>query len=222
MREDSTAALRVWIIEDHEAYSARLALALNRMSGICCTGRFAAVEDALAELAGGSAPQVILLDIGLPGMSGLEGIALLRGKAPACAVVVLTVFEDDERIMRALRAGAVGYLLKTATSDEIGSALRAAAAGGSPMHPLVARRVLAHVAPHAPTADDYKLSPREKEVLRLLVRGCTIKEVAGELGIGFYTADEYIRSLYNKLQVNSRPSAVAKALADGLVAGPLE
>jgi DNA-binding NarL/FixJ family response regulator len=222
MSEHSSATLDIWIVEDHEAYSTRLALALNRLSGIRCSGRFAAVEDALEELSETSAPRVMLLDISLPGMSGLEGLALLREKAPACAVVILTVFEDDEKIMRAIRAGAVGYLLKTATSDEIGAALRAAADGGSPMHPLVARRVLAHVAPGAPAGDDYKLSPREKEVLRLLVRGCTIKEVASKLGIGFYTADEYIRSLYKKLEVNSRPSVVAKALAEGLVEGPRE
>jgi DNA-binding NarL/FixJ family response regulator len=217
MKDPSPARLNVWLIEDHRAYGERLMRALNRLEGIRCTQRFTACEDALAALRDSSAPNVILLDIGLPGISGIEGITLLRERAPNCATVILTVFEDDEKILRAIRAGAVGYLLKTATPDEIAAALHAVAAGGSPMTPRVARRVLAQFSRADPPQRDYGLTPRERDILELLVKGLTIKETAAQLGIGFYTADEYIRSVYVKLQVPSRGGAIAKAIREGLV-----
>jgi DNA-binding NarL/FixJ family response regulator len=217
MKDVSATSLTVWLIEDHRAYGERLMRALNRLEGIRCTARFTACEDALVALRSTVAPHVVLLDIGLPGISGIEGIALLREQAPHCAAVILTVFEDDEKIFRAICAGAVGYLLKTATSDEIAAALHAVANGGSPMTPRVARRVLERFSRANPPQRNYGLTPRERDILELLVKGLTIKETAAQLGIGFYTADEYIRSVYVKLQVQSRGGAIAKAINEGLV-----
>lgn len=211
------APLRIWLVEDHKAYGDRLMRALNRLDGLHCEQRFTAAEDVLAALRHATPPQVLLLDVGLPGMSGIEALQLLRAQAPRTAVVILTVFEDDEKIFRAICAGAVGYLLKTSTVDEIAAALRAAASGGSPINPRIARRVLEMFSRTNPPQRDYGLSPREREILHLLVQGKTIKEAASELGIGFYTADEYIRSVYEKLQVGSRGSAIAKAVQEGLV-----
>jgi DNA-binding NarL/FixJ family response regulator len=207
----------VWLVEDHKTYGERLMRALNRLDGIRCAQRFTACEDALAALPTHDAPQVLLLDVELPGMSGIEGLAPFRQQAPRTALVILTVFEDDDKIFRAICAGAAGYLLKTSSIEDIAAALRTAAAGGSPINPTIARRVLEMFSKANPPARDYGLTPREQEILQLLVQGHTIKEAAAELGIGYYTADEYIRSVYEKLQVRSRGSAIAKAVQEGLV-----
>lgn len=210
--------LNVWLVEDHKTYGERLMRALNRVEGLHCSQRFSACEDAFAALASAAAPpSVLLLDVELPGMSGIAGIARLRQMAPQAAVVILTVFEDDDKIFRAICAGAAGYLLKTAATEEIVAAIRSAAAGGSPINPRIARRVLEMVSKANEPRRDYGLTPREHDILQLLVQGHTIKEAASQLGIGYYTADEYIRSVYEKLQVRSRGSAIAKAIHERLV-----
>lgn len=222
MREASPA-LTIWLIEDHKTYGERLMRTLNRQEGLKCAQRFTACEDAFAAMAAPceTLPDVVLLDVELPGMTGIEGIGRLRQLAPKTAVIILTVFEDDDKIFRAICAGAAGYLLKTSGMDEIVAAIRSAAGGGSPINPRIARRVLemfskAHT-PTTPEKGDYGLTPRERDILKLLVDGRTIKDAAAELGIGYYTADEYIRSVYDKLQVRSRGSAIAKAVKEGLV-----
>ncbi len=209
--------IHLWIIEDHKTYGERLARALNRLEGIDCTQRFTACEDAFAALTTEPPPQVLLLDVGLPGVSGLEGITRLRQLAPNAAIVILTVFEEDDKIFRAICAGAAGYLLKTSSTDDIAAAIRSAAAGGSPINPHIARRVLEMFSKANAPHKDYGLTPRELDILKLLVSGSTIKDAAAQLGIGYYTADEYIRSVYVKLQVRSRGSAIAKAVKEGLV-----
>lgn len=209
--------VHLWIIEDHKTYGERLVRALNRLEGISCTQRFTACEDAFAALATEPAPQVLLLDVGLPGMNGIEGITRLRQLAPNTAIVILTVFEEDDKIFRAICAGAAGYLLKTSNTEDIAAAIRSAAAGGSPINPHIARRVLEMFSKANVPQKDYGLTPRELDILKLLVSGSTIKDAAAQLGIGYYTADEYIRSVYVKLQVRSRGSAIAKAVKEGLV-----
>ena len=209
--------VHLWIIEDHKTYGERLVRALNRLEGISCTQRFTACEDAFAALTTEPAPQVLLLDVGLPGMNGIEGITRLRQLAPNTAIVILTVFEEDDKIFRAICAGAAGYLLKTSNTEDIAAAIRSAAAGGSPINPHIARRVLEMFSKANVPQKDYGLTPRELDILKLLVGGSTIKDAAAQLGIGYYTADEYIRSVYVKLQVRSRGSAIAKAVKEGLV-----
>lgn len=227
--------VRVWMVEDHRTYGERLMRALNRVDGMVCECCLPAVEDAVDHLMvpGSLVPQVLLLDVQLPGKSGIEGIGELKALAPEMAVVILTVFEDDDKIFRAICAGASGYLLKAAGVEDIASAIRSAAAGGSPINPAIARRVLAMfskanagkvtdstpvgVADPGKHPSSYGLTPRELQILELLVQGHTIKQAAGELGIGYYTADEYIRSVYEKLQVRSRGGAIAKAVKEKLV-----
>ncbi|WP_009960197.1 response regulator transcription factor [Verrucomicrobium spinosum] len=235
----SHSPVPVWLVEDHKTYGERLMRALNRLDGITCGQRFTAVEDAVARLqavGGSDPPAVLLLDVELPGMSGIEGIASLKAHAPNLAIVILTVFEDDDKIFRAICAGAAGYLLKTAGVEDIAGAIRTAASGGSPINPAIARRVLEMFSKvNAGRAGDqgntvgsegavnrggqvsYGLTPRELQILELLVQGHTIKQAAGEMGIGYYTADEYIRSVYEKLQVRSRGGAIAKAVKERLV-----
>jgi DNA-binding NarL/FixJ family response regulator len=209
--------IQVWLIEDHKTYGERLARALNRVDGIACPRRFTACEDALDALPESDAPQVLLLDVELPGMNGIEGIARLRQLAPRAAVVILTVFEDDDKIFRAICAGAAGYLLKTSSNEDIGAAIRSAASGGSPINPTIARRVLDMFSKANPPQKDYGLTAREKEILQLLVQDHSTKEAAAQLHISYHTADGYIRDIYEKLQVNTRSGAVAKAVKEGLV-----
>jgi DNA-binding NarL/FixJ family response regulator len=209
--------IQVWLIEDHKTYGERLARALNRLDGIACPRRFTACEDALAALKEMDAPQVLLLDVELPGMNGIEGIVRLRQLAPQTAIVILTVFEDDDKIFRAICAGAAGYLLKTSSTEDIATAIRSAATGGSPINPTIARRVLDMFSKANLPQKDYGLTAREKDILQLLVQGHSTKEAAAQLQISYHTADGYIREIYEKLQVNTRGSAVAKALKEGLV-----
>jgi DNA-binding NarL/FixJ family response regulator len=212
-----TDRIQVWLIEDHKTYGQRLANALNRLEGIACPRRFTACEDALAAFSGNDAPQVLLLDVELPGMNGIDGIARLRQLAPQASIVILTVFEDDDKIFRAICAGAAGYLLKTSSTEDIATAIRSAADGGSPINPTIARRVLDMFSKANPPSKDYGLTPREKEILQLLVQGQSTKEAAAELQIRYHTADGYIRKIYEKLQVSTRSSVVAKALKEKLV-----
>jgi len=209
--------IQVWLIEDHKTYGERLARALNRLDGIACPRRFTACEDAISALPQNDAPQVLLLDVELPGMNGIDGIARLRQLAPRAAIVILTVFEDDDKIFRSICAGAAGYLLKTSSTEDIAAAIRSAAAGGSPINPTIARRVLDMLGKANPPQKDYGLTPREKEILQLLVQGQSTKEAAAQLNISYHTADGYIRDIYEKLQVNTRSGVVAKALKEGLV-----
>jgi len=212
-----TDPIQVWLIEDHKTYGERLARALNRLDGIACPRRFTACEDAFAALTSETPPHVLLLDVGLPGINGIDALARLRQLAPMTAIVILTVFEDDDKIFRAICAGAAGYLLKTSSTEDIAAAIRSAATGGSPINPTIARRVLDMFSQANPPQKDYGLTPREKEILQHLVQGQSTKEAAARLEISYHTADGYIRDIYEKLQVNTRSGVVAKALKEGLV-----
>lgn len=207
----------IWIIEDHTAFRHTLARVLNSELGLKCSRDFDSCEKALAALARDDAPDLILLDVGLPGMSGLEGIRLIKEKSPKSLVVILTVFEDDEKVFQAICAGASGYLLKTSSATDITQALRDALDGGSPMNPRIARRVLEMFSRLAPKQGDYGLSDREKEILQLMVTGLIKKEIADKLSLSIHTVDTYLRRIYEKLEVNTRTGAVAKALKEGLV-----
>jgi DNA-binding NarL/FixJ family response regulator len=207
----------IWIIEDHTAFRRTLVRVLNTETGLQCTRDFDSCEKALAALAHDETPGLILLDVGLPGMSGLDGIRLLKERAPKTLVVILTVFEDDDKVFQAICAGAAGYLLKTSSATDITQAVLDALAGGSPMTPRIARRVLDMFSKFAPKQSDYGLSDREKEILLLMTTGLIKKEIADKLTLSIHTVDTYLRRIYEKLEVNTRTGAVAKALKEGLV-----
>jgi DNA-binding NarL/FixJ family response regulator len=213
----NAASIAVWLIEDNATFRRAIARVVERTEEFQCAGEFSRCEDALKVLAHKPAPKVILLDVGLPGMSGLDGIPLLRKAAPDALIVVLTVFEDDEKIFRAICAGARGYLLKTAASEEVVHAIRDALAGGAPMNARVGRSVLDMFARLAPPRGDYGLTPREKEILEATVQGRTKKEIAALLDLSFHTVDSHLRHIYEKLEVNTRTGAVAKALKEKLI-----
>jgi DNA-binding NarL/FixJ family response regulator len=207
----------IWIIEDHAAFRRTLIRVLNAEGDLQCARDFDSCEKTLAALAQDEAPDLILLDVGLPGMSGLEGIRLIKERSPKALVVILTVFEDDDKVFSAICAGAAGYLLKTSSAAEITQAVRDALAGGSPMTSRIARRVLDMFSKLAPKQSDYGLSDREKEILQLMVTGLIKKEIADRLTLSIHTVDTYLRRIYEKLEVNTRTGAVAKALKEGLV-----
>jgi DNA-binding NarL/FixJ family response regulator len=207
----------LWIVEDHAAFRRTLVRVLNSEPDLRCPRDFDSCEKALAALTGDDAPDLILLDVGLPGMSGLDGIRLFKARAPKSLIVILTVFEDDDKVFRAICAGAAGYLLKTSSVADITQAVRDALAGGSPMNPRIARRVLDMFSKLAPKQSNYGLSEREREILQLMTTGLIKKEIADQLTLSIHTVDTYLRRIYEKLEVNTRTGAVAKALKEGLV-----
>ena len=207
----------IWIVEDHSAFRRTLVRVLNAETGLQCARDFDSCEKLLAALAQDDAPHLILLDVGLPGMSGLDGIRIIKERGPKTLVVILTVFEDDDKVFQAICAGAAGYLLKTSSVTEITQAVRDALAGGSPMTSRIARRVLDMFTKFAPKHSDYGLSEREKEILQLMTNGLIKKEIAEKLSLSVHTVDTYLRRIYEKLEVNTRTGAVAKALKEGLV-----
>ena len=211
-------ATTVSIVEDNEQLRGTLARMIGRAEGFQCLGDYGTAEDAL-EAIPKNPPNVVLMDINLPGMNGVECVRKLKQLTPATQVVMLTAYEDTENIFNSLAAGASGYLLKRSKSAEILEAIRDVQNGGSPMTTHIARKVVqsfqASTAARAtPVASEpsEELSPREKEVLDLLSRGFMYKEISDKLGISFETVRTYIRRIYEKLHVRTRTEAVAKAL----------
>lgn len=207
----------VWLVEDNALFRETIADLLNDAPGVQCTMAFAACEEALAALESDLLPDVILMDIGLPGMSGLEGVGRIKTLAPAVHVVMLTVHHDDDKIFEAICAGASGYLLKTARPEEIVQAVVQARTGGAPIDARIARRVLEMFTRLAAPRADYGLSDREREILHHLVEGRTKKQIAEALFLSPHTIDGHIRNIYAKLQVHTRTGAVTKALKENLI-----
>jgi DNA-binding NarL/FixJ family response regulator len=175
------------------------------------------MEDGLQGLSQ-ARPHVALVDIGLPGMSGIEGIRLLKQSHPELQLLILSVYGDDDRIFNAICAGACGYLLKKTPPERLIESLREVASGGAPMSPEVARRVIELFRRFRPTDSvAYGLTEQETRLLNLLARGHHYKTAAAELGISVHTVAFHLRSIYEKLQVHSKSEAVAKALREGLV-----
>lgn len=218
-KAEKKKAIDVWLIEDNDTLRRTVARVLEREKDIVCSHQFDRCEDAFKVLLDGGRPQVILLDLGLPGMSGIEGIERIKQSLPEIELLVFSVFEDNDRVFRALCAGASGYLLKTSSMTEIPEAVREVTQGGAPMNARIARRVLERFKKVAPSNKDYGLTTRETEVLDEMVEGLTKKEIADRLDLSFHTVDKHIRGIYSKLHVNTMTGAVAKALKEGLLNG---
>jgi DNA-binding NarL/FixJ family response regulator len=213
----STRDIKVAIIEDQRPIREGLDALIGGSQGYRCSGAFRSMEEALAR-SWAEIPDVALVDIGLPGMSGIEGIRRLRQKYPSMAVIMLTIYDDDERIFEALCAGACGYLLKKTPPAKLLEYLRDATTGGSPMSPEVARRVIELFRTiRPPEHADYDLTPHESRLLKMLVEGHTYKSAAAELGVAFSTIAFHMQNIYQKLQVHSKSEAVAKAFRNKLL-----
>ncbi|MCA1963336.1 MAG: response regulator transcription factor [Prosthecobacter sp.] len=212
--------IQVWVVEDHDTLRRSLQRLCTPERGLAPAQVFANAETLLTALrAGGRGrPDVLLLDVGLPGRSGLEIIQDVHKLAPDCRVVILTVFEDEAKIGQAISAGACGYLLKTSRAEEVAAAIVEAHQGGSPMSPKVAASVVKMLARLTkPAGPPVSLSPRERDLLALLVEGLTAKEIADRLGVSIHTTSTHTRNLYFKLGVHSRAAAVARALKERLL-----
>lgn len=212
-----TNAVRVAIVEDQHAVRQGLSVLIDGTEGFSCTGAFVSMEQALPEI-DKDPPDVVLVDIGLPGMSGIEGIRLLKERHPQLLMLVLTVYGDDDPIFSALCAGACGYLLKTTPPAKLLDSVRECVAGGAPMSPEVAHRVIQLFRKFRPPDKvDYQLTPHELRLLKMLVEGHNYKTVAAELGVSVNTVSFHMKHVYEKLQVHSKSEAVAKALRNHVV-----
>ncbi|MDO5626119.1 MAG: response regulator transcription factor [Pseudomonadota bacterium] len=229
------APIRLAVVEDDAACRIALVSALNAADDMRLLWAAATCGEALAALVRPDAetPDVLLVDLGLPDGSGLQVIAAVRARWPCVAPMVSTIFGDEAHVLAAIEAGAMGYLLKDSAPDVVVQEVRALHAGGSPINPLVARKLLLHTrqsgaqaeagaAARAGNAGDEPpaLSTREQEVLRLVSRGHTLAEVAQVLAVSPHTARTFVRRIYAKLQVNSRADAVRVAAHQGLLDAP--
>lgn len=214
---ESKPAVRVAIVEDQEATRDGLALLLGGAAGITAIGAWPSFEAAWPNLAA-EKPDVVLLDLGLPGISGIEGARRLANLSPRPEILVLTVFGDDDHVFEAICAGASGYLLKDTPPEKLLAAIKEVSAGGVPMSPEVARKVFAtfqKIAP--PRQPEQRLSARELEVLQLFADGHSYKTAAKTLQVSIDTVRFHIRNIYEKLHVHSKSEAVVKALREGLL-----
>ena len=204
--------ITVSIVEDNEQLRKTLARVIGRADGFECLSHYGTAEAALEALPK-EAPEVVLMDINLPGMNGVECVRRLKEVAPKILSVMLTVYEDTENIFNALAAGASGYLLKRTKSAELIEAIREVHRGGSPMTTHIARKVTQSFIKAGPSSQPTEnLSQREQEVLDCLSQGFLYKEIAEKLGISYETVHTYVRRIYEKLQVRTRTEAVAKFL----------
>jgi DNA-binding NarL/FixJ family response regulator len=210
--------ITVWLVEDNHTFRKTLVRALSRAEGVVCAGHFANAEDALEALARTEPPpDVLLLDLELPGLSGLEAIKSIKLISPATHILILTVFDDSDKIFRAIRAGASGYQLKTSALSEIVNSIQEVMIGGAPLAPKVARSVLRMFAHLTAPEQDYGLTEREQRVLELMAKGLIKKQIAEELALSYHTVDTHIRNIYGKLHVHSDAGAVGKALSNRLL-----
>ena len=215
--EGEQPVIKTAVVEDMRDIREGLTTLINFTEGFKCSGSYRSMEEAIPKISA-QVPDVLLSDIGLPGMDGIEGIKILKEKFPGLTVLMLTVYDDDERIFDALCAGASGYLLKRTPPAQLMENIREAASGGAPMSPEVASRVIKlfrEIRP--PEKVDYDLTPHETRLLKLLVEGHNYTTAGEELGVSYNTIKFHMRHIYEKLQVHSKSEAVAKALQNRIV-----
>jgi DNA-binding NarL/FixJ family response regulator len=209
--------IRVLIIEDMREVREGLKMLINGTPGFICAGSYRSMTEMLDKFDAQSA-DVILTDIGLPGMSGIEGTRILRERSHNIPILALTVYDNDEKVFAALCAGASGYLLKNTPPAKLLDSLREAVNGGAPMSPEVARRVVKLFRDfHPPEQAEYRLTPQEQQLLKLMVDGHHYKTAAQSMGISASTVSFHLKNIYAKLHVHSKTEAVAKALRERLV-----
>lgn len=209
--------IRVVIFDDNKTIRESMQLLINGASGMVCVGAFPnalRVQEAIAD----TNPDVVLMDIDMPGKSGIEAVGTIRRHYPDLQVIMVTVFDDDDKIFPALRSGANGYLLKNLRPDKIISAIRDVLDGGASFTPSIAKRVLQHFQRHKPVPQNrYDLTDREKDVLQYLVKGNSSRQIAEELYISYQTVRSHLKNIYRKMHVSSMTEAVSKTLRERLL-----
>jgi len=211
--------IRVLLFEDNKHYRESLFYIINGTPGYACVAAFPDCNDLIFRIKQNN-PDVILMDIEMPGITGIEAVQKIKKDYPDMQILMQTVFDDDDHIFDAICAGASGYILKTTSPSEILDAIKDVHNGGSPMSSGVARRVLNRfqkISPKKEEQTDYQLTPREKEILALLVEGKSYKMIGADLGIGFETVRTHMKNIYGKLHVQSLTEMVAKAVREKMV-----
>jgi DNA-binding NarL/FixJ family response regulator len=215
MPDSTPAPITFAIVEDDMPTRQAILSLLSGEKQFRCLAAYGTGEEAITGI-GAKAPDVILVDINLPGMNGIECVTRLKAGAPTLQVLMLTTYEDSDKIFRSLRAGAAGYLLKKCIAEDLVSAIEQVHAGGAPMSMPVARKVVAHFHESASAGSELaQLTARENQILELLASGCLYKEIGDRLGISFSTVRAHLRNIYEKLHVQSRTEATVKFLKRG-------
>ncbi len=215
--------VKVAIFEDNRYLLQSMELVLNNSEGIACTGAFPDCNDLMKDMLRAN-PNVVLMDIEMPGMNGIEATRLIRHHFSKVQVIIQTIFDSNEKIFDAICAGAAGYVLKNSHPDDWANMIRSVIHGGAPMSATIASKVLDLLRkPNFTSAkSNVRLTEREREILSLLVEGCAYKEVANRLFISFFTVQSHIKNIYGKLEVNSKTEAVSKTLQERLLRSYLQ
>ena len=208
--------IRLVLIEDHADFRESVSMVLEER-GYVCNGGFSTMEDALEAFRGGLEADLVLSDLGLPGMSGVAGIRKIRELLPDARVLVLTAFTDKAKVFAALEAGAHGYLVKAGSASRLIETLEEVLAGGTPLDPKIAGMILQTFRQLSPISDAESLSGRECEVLQLAAKGLTRQEIADELALSPHSVTEYIKRSFDKLHVRNLAAAVSEAIRRGLL-----
>ena len=216
-RAGTESEIEVMLVEDDITFRDSLTELLKDGKGLHCTHACDSCEAALSLLENGYVPEIILLDLRLPGMSGIEGVRRFRSISPATQIIMLTVFDDDESVFNAICQGASGYLLKSTTGEQILAAIHDVMGGGAAMSPTVAARVLNAFARYSRPSRDYGLTAREKEILTRLIDGLSKKQLADQLCISPHTVETHLKNIYAKLHVHSQIDVITKTLQEHLL-----
>jgi DNA-binding NarL/FixJ family response regulator len=219
MPQEGNKILRIIIFDDNENVRESIRLLLSTTDNMVLVASYPTCLDMLANIKA-TQPDIVLMDIDMPQITGIDAVKMLRIKFPLLPVLMLTGFEDDDKVFASLCAGANGYVLKNANMQSLIQYINEVHQGGAPMTPVIARKVLnqfTKLQPAQITGEDYNLSSREKDVLQLLVKGKSYKMIADELNISYETVHSHIRKIYNKLQVNSVGEAVSKTISKNIL-----
>ena len=206
------------VVEDNNLFRESLCNFINQSSGMVCNNSFTNCEDAIGSILKFNLdPNVILLDIGLPGMSGVDGIPIFNKIVPTAKIIIQTIHDDDENIFAAICNGASGYLLKDSSPDIIISSIKEVLIGGASINSSIANKVLRMFRDFVPEHKDYRLSEREIEIVKILTEGLSKKQIAEKLFISHHTVDSHIRKIYDKLGVHTSCAAVAKVIKENII-----
>lgn len=209
--------INIGIVEDDEIFRESLVDTINESDSFHCIFNYSNAEEAHDFLKSNELPDIILHDIDLPGMNGIESCKSIKALCPSVKILILTIFDDDENVFNAIRNGAEGYVLKDSSQDRLLGFLSDINKGGSAMSPFIASKVLKSFSDHSKKTNDYGLTEREIEILKLLTEGQSKKQIADEMHVSFHTVDTHLKNIYSKLHVHSQIELISKVFKENLI-----